>query len=102
MVFFKYDGFEIKLKFSSMRGDFCSFLSQLETFYKSLRGKAQFTSIEHNVSFELSTDGLGHVDINGNITHGNYDVKTVFLIESDQTFLPELIQEVKQICRPLA
>ena len=95
---FNYDGFEVKLKFSSMLGDFCSFLNQLEVFYDTLNGQAQFKSIEDNVSFQLSTDGLGHVDINGYLRHGGYDVMTSFLIHSDQIFLPELIKELKEVC----
>ena len=95
---FNYDGFEVKLKFSSMLGDFCSFLNQLEVFYDTLKGQAQFNSIEDNVSFQLSTDGLGHVSVSGNLRHSGYEVMTSFLIHSDQTFLPELIRDLKEAC----
>lgn len=99
MANFNYDGFKSNLKFIAMRGDFCSFSDQLGTFYNTLRGHAQFNSIEDNVSFQLSTDGLGHVGINGYLRHSGFEVKISFLIHSDQTFLPELISECKQICR---
>ena len=95
---FHYDGFEARFKFSTMLGDFCTFSDQLGTFYSILRGQAEFRSIEDNVSFKLSTDGLGHVDISGYLRHNKYEVQISFLIHSDQTFLPELINECKQIC----
>jgi hypothetical protein len=98
MANFSYGGFEARIKFSAMLGDFCSFSEELEPFYKTLRGHAQFQSIEDNVSFQLSTDGLGHVGISGYLRHNSYEVKTTFLIHSDQTFLPELLNACKQIC----
>jgi hypothetical protein len=72
MANFNYDGFEVRIKFSAMLGDFCSFSDQLESFYKTLGGQAKFKSIEDNVSFQLSTDGLGHIDINGYLRHHKY------------------------------
>ena len=98
MADFQYDGFKASVKFSAMLGDFCAFSEQLEPFYKSLRGQAKFHSIEDNVYFELSTDGLGHVNIEGYLRHNNYEVKTSFLIYSDQTFLPETLHACRQIC----
>lgn len=95
---FKYDGFEARFKFSTMLGDFCAFSDQLTPFYKTLRGQAKFQSIEDNVSFEMTTDGLGHVGISGYLRHTSYDVETRFLIHSDQTFLPELLNACKEVC----
>jgi hypothetical protein len=94
---FNYDGFEAKFKFSSMRGDFAVFAEQLKQFYKTLKGFAHYRSIEDNVCFDFSTDGVGHVDIEGYLRHRSYEVKISFLIRSDQTFLPELITECRQI-----
>jgi hypothetical protein len=95
---FNYDGFEAKLKFSGILGDFGRFLNRLQIFYDTLKGEAQFNSIEDNVSFQFSTDGLGHVSINGYLRHSGYEVMTSFLIHSDQTFLPELLRELKEAC----
>jgi hypothetical protein len=95
---FNYDGFNANFRFSTMRGNFCSFADQLTTFYSTLKGKAEFRSMEDNVSLQYSTDGLGHVDIDGYLRHSSYEVKVSFLIHSDQTFLPQLVGECNQIC----
>ena len=97
MAHFSYDGFEAKFKFSTMLANFHTFIDELEVLYSTLKGQAKFHSMEDNVSFQLSTDGMGHIEISGYLRHKLYEVKTSFLIHSDQTFLPELLQECRQI-----
>ena len=97
-VCFEQDNFRADFKISLMLNDLYAFIDQLELLQKSLKGEAVFENIERNINLKLSPDGLGHIEIDGTLWHpNNRDLKTSFSIESDQTFLPDLILECKEI-----
>ena len=98
IVGFDNDGFAVRFQISLMLNDLYPFLSQLELLNDSLKGRAVLSTIEHNVNLIFSTDGLGHISINGTLRHpNNYDLKMSFVIQTDQTLLPSLISECNQI-----
>ncbi len=98
MIYFDQDGFTAGFKISLMLNDLYAFIDQLKPFQKSLTGQAVFCNIEDNINLILSTDGLGHIAVNGTLRHtNNPDLKTSFVIHTDQTFLPALILECNQI-----
>jgi hypothetical protein len=81
-----------------MLNDLYSFTDQLKYLQKSLKGSAVFSNIEDNVTLKLSTDELGHIAINGKLRHPyKADLELLFVINSDQTFLPDLITECTKI-----
>lgn len=99
-VDFEQDMFSACFKISVMVNDLYSFSDQLKPFQKALNGIAIFSNIEGNVQVTLSTDGLGHISIEGLLQHpNNPDLKLQFIIDSDQTLLPELILECNQILK---
>jgi hypothetical protein len=98
MVNFNDNGFTANFKISLMLNDLYAFIDQLKPLQKSLKGNAVFSNIEDNVIVKLSTDGIGHIDMDAVLRHSyNPDLKILFVINSDQTFLPELISECNQI-----
>jgi hypothetical protein len=99
LIDFDMKGFKSKFKFSLMLGELISFLEDLKKFNSTLKGQAAFANIEDNIKLTFSTDGLGHVLIKGLLRDQTYSVKTSFDIESDQTFLPTLVNEVDQIVK---
>ncbi len=98
MVCFEQDNFRANFKTSLMLNELYFFRDQLELLQKNLKGEAVFENIERNINLKLATDGLGHIEIDGTLWHpNNWDLKTSFVIKSDQTFLPDLILECKEI-----
>jgi len=98
MVNFSNKGFSASFKISLMLHDLYTFLDQLKSFQKLLKGNAALSNIEDNLNVTLSTDGIGHIAINGILQHTyNPDLKLFFEINSDQTFLPDLISECTKI-----
>ncbi len=76
--------------------------SQIHTFYKqmaegfrSLSGSAVLNDYENRFNLTAEFDGIGHVDINGSLE--DMDNKLTFKFVTDQTFIPELLKELKLI-----
>jgi hypothetical protein len=95
---FSYQHFNAHFKFSSIVNDFYPFLEQLQILKENLKGQAEYSNIEGNVTLVFVGDGLGHVSVRGELRHStNPFLTTTFEIETDQTFLPGLIKECKEI-----
>ncbi len=71
------------------------FGTQLEALYKTLQGEAFLGTLERNFSVELRGDGLGHVTVQFDVMDNTACLK--FAAEIDQTFLPELINQVRKV-----
>ena len=99
VIDFNLKGFKSQLKFSLMLGELVHFLEELKKFNSTLKGQAIFSNREDNIKLIFTTDGLGHVTVNGMLRDSTYSVSTSFEIESDQTFLPALINQVDQIVK---
>jgi hypothetical protein len=77
--------------------DMKRFRDQLQNLYKTLKGEAEFTTIEDQVRFKLTTDGLGHIGVNGHLMDNDgMGNKLTFSIGMDQTFLRKTITELEQ------
>ncbi len=96
---FNLKGFKSQFKFSLILGEFIAFFEELKKFNSTLKGEAMFSNIEDNIKLIFSTDGIGHVTIDGILNDPTHSVRTSFLIESNQTFLPALINQVDQIVK---
>ena len=100
LVHFEDGGFAAHFQISIMLNDLYAFYHQIKPFTDSLTGEARFSNIEDNVNLIFSTDGLGHIRITGTLRHPNNPyLKTDFVINSDQTFLPSLVTECNQILK---
>ncbi|MEO7049671.1 MAG: hypothetical protein ABI091_30485 [Ferruginibacter sp.] len=95
-VKFDYKNFLAKFTISLMLNDFYPFRDELIKLNSSLKGIANFSTIEQNVVLKLTGDGLGHINISGVLRHDS-DLQLYFDILSDQTFLPSLIKECNDI-----
>ena len=77
--------------------DMKRFRSQLNNLYKTLTGEAEFTTVEDQVRFKLTTDGLGHIGLNGHLMdNAGMGNRLAFSLELDQTFLQKTLSELEQ------
>jgi hypothetical protein len=71
------------------------FLDELKTLYEQFRGKAQFKNIDNYLHFECEMDKLGKVKWCVETCYpAGYGAVLKFEFESDQSYLPRLMQEL--------
>jgi hypothetical protein len=74
------------------------FLPQMRSLYRMLDGTTHFKALEGTLTFELESAGGGHINVRG---HAKDDPATGrslnFDFVIDQTYLPNLIQELEII-----
>jgi len=94
----KVGGFLGQFNAEFMSGDFSRFLSQLSVLYDTLRGKAEFNTLEGQLLLVLEGDGRGHIDVHGEamdrVGDGN---QLLFDLKLDQTQLAQTIKELRKI-----
>ena len=84
---------------SLLTRDFEIFKQELKRIYDDLAGAAMFDSLESEIEIKIKGDGLGHFKANCKAT----DRTTVdgselsFVIDFDQTQIPELIKQLEEI-----
>jgi hypothetical protein len=72
-----------------------NFYKQLVEGYKSLSGSAILNDYEDRLAISAEFDGIGHLDVSGRLEDtGN---KLTFKFVTDQTYIPELLKELKLI-----
>ena len=72
--------------------------NQCETLYKSLEGEAELRSYEPELRVKInSTDTLGHLTMHVEMTPDHMNQKHAFDFELDQTYLPQLIRDCREI-----
>ena len=72
-------------------GELRKFGEQIQRLYRALEGTAKFTSVESNLSFELTGDGKGHIAVAGRAAAESYTgTHLVFNFSLDQTQLPPI------------
>jgi hypothetical protein len=74
------------------------FLSELRPLFETLKGKAEFSTIEEQLKLQLVGDGKGHIALTGEIADqpgiGN---RLLFAFEFDQSQLGASIHELEQV-----
>ncbi len=79
-------------------GEIYEFGQQLEENNRTLNGVAKLYSTESNLKIEAEFDGIGHVFIKGSYREDySYDNELGFELVSDQTFMTQAINGIKQI-----
>ncbi len=101
-VDFQLNGFTARFEFSLRLGELVSFYEELQVFYSTLKGSARLESIEDKVNILLNTDGLGHVLVDGALRDSSYTIKTTFEMETDQTYLSDILRDCREILDKLS
>lgn len=71
---------------------------QCETLYQSLKGEAALDSYEPDLRVTInSTDTLGHLRMQVEITPDHMNQRHAFDFELDQSYLPQLIRNCREI-----
>ena len=77
--------------------DLPKFLSELRPLFETLKGKAEFSTIEEQLKLQLVGDGNGHIELTGEIADqpgiGN---RPLFTFEFDQSQLGASIRELEK------
>jgi hypothetical protein len=91
-------GFRGSVDAAMLTYELVTFLRQLRLLYESLRGTAEFTTMEGQLSLRLVGDGNGHIELRGEVADqpgvGN---RLHFTLQIDQSQLGESIHQLEQI-----
>ena len=91
-------GFRGKIDASILTDELTRFIAQLRPLYETLRGIAEFSTLEEQLHLRLSGDGKGHVELVGEITDqpgiGN---RLHFTLEFDQSQVAASIRELEGV-----
>ncbi|MFL6227174.1 MAG: hypothetical protein ACJ741_00180 [Pyrinomonadaceae bacterium] len=97
MVQIEVGGFKGEVEIYMCVSDMIGFKEQLEPLYKSLKGVAEFKTIEGQLYIRVEGGGLGHIQTTGylldDLASGN---KLEFEIKYDQTLLWHTISEIDE------
>lgn len=74
------------------------FRKQLEVMYESLRGEAEFTTLEEQLSLRLTANGRGEVLLRGTaVDTAGTGNRLEFQLTLDQTHLHRTVDELRQV-----
>jgi hypothetical protein len=91
-------GFRGRADASFLTEDFVSFLSQLRPLFETLRGTADFTTIEGQLRMGLVGDGKGHVELEAEVANSaGPSNRLSFRLQLDQTQLGNSIREIESV-----
>jgi len=80
--------------------DFALLLPELQRLYDALRGTATFSTIERQVGFTLTGDGLGHIELRGFLyDRAGGSNRLDFAINFDQTLLWHSVSELRDFLK---
>jgi hypothetical protein len=78
--------------------DFPRFRQELQRLYDTLEGVARFSTIERQIAITLSANSRGCISVEGSAEDAIADGNSLkFRFETDQTFLPPLIRQIREI-----
>lgn len=91
-------GFRGKCDAAFLTGELVEFLTQLRSLFATLRGSAEFTTLEEQLYLRLIGDGKGHIDLDGNLVDApGSDNRLHFSLHFDQTELGASICQFEKI-----
>jgi len=68
--------------------------------YNNLKGEIAFESIEYNLEMNIKGDGIGHFNAQVTARDDTFEGAVIkFHINFDQTFLPEIINQLEDIIK---
>ncbi len=78
------------------------FRNELRELQKSLKGEAEFNTIEGQIYLKLTTDGLGHINVDGYLMdEAGIGNKLIFEFGIDQTFLKQTLDEIEMCIKTM-
>lgn len=83
-----------------MTTDFENFKQQLRRLYDNLKGTANFGGYEHSDMIKVTGDGIGHLNAECKLLESSIPLNELtFELSFDQTYLPNIIDQLNQITR---
>jgi hypothetical protein len=93
-------GFSGRARATILTDELVSFAEQLHPLCESLKGTAEFTTLEGQLLLKLAGDGRGHIHLSGVVTDRPGLGNTLsFTFEFDQTLLQRSINELDSVIR---
>ena len=91
-------GFRGKAAAAFITSELSKFLSDLQPLFDTLKGTAEFTTMERQLSLRLVGDGKGHIELSGEVAdQAGIGNRLHFTFEFDQTQLAASIRELEQV-----
>lgn len=94
----KAGGFKGFFSASFLAGEIKAFHWDVAKLYESQTGQAKFRTLEEQLSIDLTSDGLGHIQMTGSAEDqpgvGN---RLAFVFTFDQTQLQSLVQSLTKV-----
>jgi len=72
-------------------------LGTTEKLYQTLKGKAELSCMEPELSMRIDANNLGRMEMTVNITPDHLMQSHEYIFEIDQSYLPTLISECKKV-----
>jgi hypothetical protein len=73
------------------------FLTDLQKLYDTLKYSFVFKNLEDNIELAFEPTLNGQIEIKGLLRNSNYTGSIKFRIESDQSYLPDLISSLREL-----
>ena len=91
-------GFQGKATASIMTSELTEFASELRPLYETLKGNAEFTTLEQQLSLRLAGDGNGHIELRGDVEdRAGMGNRLHFTLQFDQSELKASIHELDKV-----
>jgi hypothetical protein len=78
-------------------GELSQFIKDLSKLYDTLKHSFVFASIEDNVKLSFTPNATGQIEIEGYLKNSDYTATVDFTIETDQSYLPSTIKQLKEV-----
>ena len=98
----KVDGININSSISYELTDFEGFTSDLEKMHRGIFKTFYFQQVDDNFVLKFVASKNGIVDVFGKYSNVSYSVESNFKFEIDQSFLPNLQEQVNQVIQELS
>lgn len=81
-----------------MTGELEKFLLELRSLLETLSGTATFTTMEEQLSLKLASDGIGHIELRGEVEdQAGIGNRLHFKLQFDQTQLRTSVSELERV-----
>lgn len=101
-VVVKVDGVNINSSVSYELIDFEGFTSDLEKMHRGIFKTFYFQQLDENFVLKFVATKNGIIDVFGKYSNVSYSVESNFKFEIDQSFLPNLQEQVNQVIQELS
>jgi hypothetical protein len=98
MISVKAGGFRGKAGASFITSELSAFLDELCVLLETLKGSAEFTTMEEQLSLHLEGDGKGHIELRGEVRdESGFRNRLHFTLQFDQSQLSASIRELRKV-----